>query len=69
MPGPLVEDEMGLGKTFTSVATALICQMLTEKVVVELPWTILWGNTLQECVNVAQNNTHRINGEEQERYP
>ena len=33
MPGALVADEMELGKTFTSVAAAMICQLLTDKVV------------------------------------
>jgi len=32
MPGALVADEMGLGKSFTSVAVAMICQLLTEMV-------------------------------------
>jgi len=33
MPGALVADEMGLGKTFTSVAVAMLCKLVTEKVV------------------------------------
>jgi hypothetical protein len=33
MPGALVANEMGLGKTFTSVAAAIICKPLTEKIV------------------------------------
>jgi len=41
MPGALVADEMGLGKTFTSVAAAMICKLLTEKVVMGLPLSIL----------------------------
>jgi len=45
MPGVLVADEMGLGKTFTSVAAAMICKLLTEKVVMGLPLLILWRNT------------------------
>jgi len=32
MPGALVADEMGLGKTFTSVAVAMLCKLVTEKV-------------------------------------
>jgi SNF2 family DNA or RNA helicase len=48
MPGALVADEMGLGKTFTSVATAMICKLLTKKVVMGLPLSIMWGNTLTE---------------------
>jgi len=38
-----VADEMGLGKTFISVAAAMICKLLTEKVVMGLPLSILWG--------------------------
>jgi len=53
MPGALVADEMGLGKTFTSVAAAMICKLLTEKVVMGLPLSILWGNTLDEWVNMV----------------
>jgi len=37
MPGVLVADEMGLRKMFTLVAAAMICQLLTENVVVGLP--------------------------------
>jgi len=48
MPGALVADEMGLGKTFTSVAEAMLCKLVTEKVVMGLPLSILWGNTLEE---------------------
>jgi len=48
MPGALVADEMGLGKTFTSVAAAMLCKLVTEKVVMGLPLSILWGNTLEE---------------------
>jgi len=36
MPGALVADEIGLRKTFTSVAAAMICKLLTEKVVMGL---------------------------------
>jgi len=48
MPGPLVADEMGLAKTFTSVAAAMLCKLVNEKVVMGLPQFILWGNTLEE---------------------
>ena len=44
-PGALVADEMGLGKTFTSDAVAMLCKLVTEKVVMGLPPSILWGNT------------------------
>jgi len=37
MPGALVADEMGHGKTFTSVAVAMLCKLVTGKVVMELP--------------------------------
>ena len=53
MPGALVVDEMGLGKTFPPVAAALISKLLTEKVVMGLPLSILWGNTLAEWVNLV----------------
>jgi hypothetical protein len=48
MPGALVADEMGLEKTFTSVAAAMLCNWVTEKVVMGLPLSILLGNTLEE---------------------
>jgi len=38
--GALVADEMGLGKTFTSVAAAMLCKLVTEKVVMGLPLSI-----------------------------
>jgi len=41
MPGALVADEMGLGKTFTSVAAAMLCKLVTEKVVRGLPLSIV----------------------------
>jgi hypothetical protein len=37
MPGALVADKMGLGKTFTSVGAAMLCILVTEKVVMGLP--------------------------------
>jgi len=60
---------MGLGKTFTSVAVAMICKLLTERVVIGLPLTIVWGNTLAERLNMVQNNFPGIIGKERERYP
>jgi len=62
MPGALVADEMGLGNTFTSVAAAMICKLLTEKVVMWLPLLNLWGNTLDEWVNMVQNDFPGIIG-------
>jgi len=69
MPGALVADEMGLRKTFTSVAAAMICKLLTEKVVMGLPLFILWGNTFEEWVILADNDFPGIVGEEREWYP
>jgi hypothetical protein len=68
MPAALVADEMGLGMTFTSVAAAMICKLLTEKVVMGLPLSILWGNTNAEWVNMVQNDYPGIIGEEPEWY-
>jgi hypothetical protein len=68
MPGALVADAMGLRKTFTSVAVAMICKLVMGKVVMGLPLSILWGNTLQEWVILAHNNFPGIVGEEQEWY-
>jgi hypothetical protein len=69
MPGALVADEMGLGKTFTSEAAGIICKLLTERVVMGLPLSILRGNTLAEWVYMVQNDFPGIIGEEQEWYP
>jgi len=69
MPGALVADEMGLGKTFTSVAAAMLCKLVTEKVVMGLPLSILWGNTLEKWVILADNDFPSIVGEEREWYP
>jgi len=69
MPGALVADEMGLGMTFTSVAAAMICKLLTEKVVMGLPLSIVWGNSLEEWVILADNDFPGIVGEEWEWYP
>jgi hypothetical protein len=63
-----VADELGVGKTFTSVAAAMICRLLTEKVVMGLPLSILWGNTLAEWVNMVQNDFPGIIGEERTWY-
>ena len=66
MPGALVADEMGIGKTFTSVAVAMLCKLVTDKVEMVLPLSILWGNTLEECVILADNDFPGIVGEERE---
>ena len=64
IPGALVADEMGLGKTFTSVAVSMLCKLVTEKVVMGLPGSILWGNTGEEWVIVADKDSPGIVGEE-----
>jgi len=69
MPGALVADEMGLGKTFTSVAAAILCKLVTEKVVMGLQLSIVWGNTLEQWVILADNDFPSIVGEEREWYP
>jgi len=69
MPGALVAAEMGLGKTFTLVAVAMICKLVTEKVVMGLLLSIFWGNTLKEWVILAHKNFPGIVGEEREWYP
>jgi len=69
MPRALVADEMGLGNTFTFVAAAMLCKLVTEKVVIGLTLSIVWGNTLKEWVNLAQNDFPRIIGDEREWYP
>jgi len=56
IPGALVADEMCLGKTFTSVAAAMLCKLVTERVVIGLPLSILWGNTIEQWVISAHNN-------------
>jgi hypothetical protein len=58
----LVADEMGFRKTLTSVAAGMICKLLTEKVVMGLQLLILWGNTIEEWVNLVHNNSPRIIG-------
>jgi hypothetical protein len=68
MSGALVADEMGLGKTRTSVAAAILCNLATEKAVMGLPLSIIWGNTLEEYLILAHNDFPGIVGEEQEWY-
>ena len=67
-PGALVVNEMCLGKTVTSVAAAMICKFVTEKVVMGLPLSILWGNTLEEWVILVHNNFPSIVCEERKWY-
>jgi hypothetical protein len=66
--GALEADEMGIEKTFTLLAAAMICKLLTEKVVMGLPLLILWGNTLPESVNMVQKDLPGIITEEWEWY-
>jgi hypothetical protein len=47
----------------------MLCILLTENVVMGWPLSILWGNTLEEWVILADNNFPGIIGEEQEWYP
>ena len=61
-------DEIGLGKTFTSVAGVMLWKLVNEKVVMVLPLSILWGNTLEEWVILADNGFPGIVGEEQNWY-
>jgi len=68
MPQTLVADEMGLGKTFTTVAAAIFCKLATEKVVMGLPPSIVWGNTLEEWVILVHNDFRVIVGEAQKWY-
>jgi hypothetical protein len=67
-PGALVADKMGFGKTFTSVAAAMLCKLVTEKVVMGLPLSILWNNTFEEWVILVGNDFPGIVGEEWELY-
>jgi len=69
MPGVLVADKMGLGKTITPLAAAMICNLLTEKVVMGLLLSIVWENSLREWANIAQNDYPRIIGIDWEWYP
>jgi len=69
MPGALAAEEIGLGETFTLVAAAVLCKLVTEKVIMVLPLFILWENTLEEWVDLALNGFPGIIGDEWEWYP
>ena len=69
MAAELVADEIDLGKTFTSVAAAMICKLLTEKVVLGVPMWIVWGNSHDKRVIMAPNDFPGIIGDERQRYP
>jgi len=47
----------------------MLFKLVTEKVVMGLPLSILWGNTLEEWVILAHNDFPSIGGEEREWYP
>jgi hypothetical protein len=59
---------MCLEKTLTSVAATMLRKLVTKKVVMGLPLSILLGNTLGECVILAHNDIRGIVGEELEWY-
>jgi hypothetical protein len=48
MPGSPGADVIGVGMTFTSVAAVMLCILVTENVVMELPLSMSWENTLHE---------------------
>jgi len=64
-----VADDVESGKMFTSVAAAMIYILLSEKLVMGLLLSMLWGNTLDEWVNMAQNEYPSIIGEAHVWYP
>jgi len=47
----------------------MLCKLVTEKVVMGLPQSIFWGNTVEEWVILAVNDFPGIVGEEREWYP
>jgi hypothetical protein len=54
--GALLAGEMEFGKTFTSIAAAVLCTLVIEKVLMGLPLSIVWGNTLEEWVILPEND-------------
>jgi len=56
-PGVLVADAMGLGKIFTTLAAAQNCKLLTKWDGIRLQQSIVCGNTLEEWINMVQNNS------------
>jgi hypothetical protein len=60
---------MGLGKTFTSVPAAMRGKLPTDKVVMGLPLSIVWGNTHEHWANLSQNDFLRIFGDKLVSYP
>jgi len=57
---------MGLEQTLTLVVAAMLCNLVTSKVVMWLPLSILWGITLEEWVIWAHKIFSGIVGEQQE---
>ena len=47
----------------------MLCKLVTEKVVMWLPLSIVWGNTLEKWVNLAQNDFRGIIMDQREWYP
>jgi hypothetical protein len=47
----------------------MLCKLVTEKVVMGLPLSILWGKTLAVWVILEDNNFPGIVGEKRESYP
>jgi len=63
-----VADEMGLRLTCTSVGAAMHCKLVTEKFVIGLQLSIVWGNTLGEWVIFVNNDFPGIVSEDREWY-
>jgi hypothetical protein len=68
MLGALVADDKVVGKTFTSVAAAILCNLVAEKGVMGLQLSIMKGNTLQKWDSLALNDLPAIIGENQKYY-
>jgi hypothetical protein len=68
-PGALVAVKMHLGKTCTSMAAAMIQTLLTDNVEKGSLLSILWENTIAECVDIVQNDSSGTIGEGREWYP
>ena len=59
---------MGLGNTCTSWAAAMICRLLSVMIDVGLLQSVLYMNTLDEWVKMAQSDCLRIIRKEQESF-
>jgi len=60
----LAADIMDDGKTVTSVAAVMRCKLLTDKGVLRLPLSLLWGNIVDEWVNMPRKHYPGVIGEE-----